>query len=199
MVAGGILWMVHGYFRFIMPYGPDAVWRADLGYSSILSTERFLLYNVPGVLALLLTAVAAFLYSRRLPRTRPGLQRAARILAMLAVFFGLIAAVGVAILFVSPTTGGISFGVPALGLALLLAGLAVGRDGKDGRGQTRPLGRLLVLTGLVGMLTLPVQPVIYALALLPLAVGAAVFALFGTGWVALAFNLGSVARKARRE
>jgi hypothetical protein len=190
-VAGGILWMVHGYFRFIMPYGPDAEWRKDLGYSPVLSTELFLLYNVPGVLALLLTAAAAFSYLRSLPRPRRGLQRAARILAMLAILFGLIAAVGASIRSVSPTTGGISLGVPALGLALVLAGLALRSDGVDGRGQTRLLAPLLVLTGLVGMFTLPVQPLIYALAVVPFAVGTAVFVVFGVGWAALAFTLGS--------
>lgn len=199
MVAGGVLWIVHGYFRFIMPYGPDAVWRADLGYSPVLSTELFLLYNSPGVLALLLTAWAAFLYLRSLQRTRPGLQRGAWILAVVALLFGLTAAVGVAILFVPPTTGGISFGVPVLGLALFLAGLAVGRNGQDRHGQSRFLGRMLVLMGLVGMFTLPVQPLMYALALLPLAVGTTVFAVFGAGWVALAFKLNSEARGLGRE
>lgn len=89
-------------------------------------------------------------------------------------------------------------GVPALGLALVLAGLALGRDGMDST-QTSFRVRLLVLTGLVGMFTLPVQPLIYALALLPLAVGTAVFAVFGAGLIALAFNLDSVAGRAPRE
>lgn len=199
MVAGGILWMVHGCFRFIMPFGPDAEWRADLQYSPILSTERFLLYNSPGVIALLLTAWAAFSYLRSLPGTRPGLQRTARILAVLAILFGLIAAVGLAVLFVPPTTGGISLGVPLLGLALLLAGLSVLWDRQDLHGHSGFFGRMLVILGLVGMFTLPVQPLMYALALLPLAVGTAVFALFGAGWVAVAINLSSVARSAQRE
>lgn len=199
MVAGGILWVIHGYFRFIMPFGPDAVYQEDLNSSPIISPELFLLYNSPGVLALLLTAWTAFFYLRRLPRLHPGLQRAAWILAMLAILFGLIAAVGIAILFVPPATGGISLGVPVLGLALVLAGLAMGREGKDQHGQTRLLGRLLMLTGLVGMFTLPVQPLMYALALLPLAVATAVFALFGAGWVALAFNFRSVARRPGRK
>ncbi|MEJ1178662.1 MULTISPECIES: hypothetical protein [unclassified Pseudarthrobacter] len=194
MVAGGLLWIVHGYFRFVMPYGPDAVWREDLNYSPIISTELFLLYNAPGVLALLLSAWTALSYLRGLPRTRPGFQRAAQILATLAILFGLVAAIGVAVLFVPPTTGGISFGVPSLGLALAMAGLAVGSDGNR-KGQSR----LLVFTGLLGMFTLPVQPLMYALALLPMAVGTAVFAVFGAGWVALAFILSSEPRGRGRE
>lgn len=30
MVAGGILWIVYGYFRFMTPQGPDVAWREDL-------------------------------------------------------------------------------------------------------------------------------------------------------------------------
>lgn len=199
LVAGGVLWMVHGYFRFIMPYGPDSAWREDVNYSPIVSTELFLLYNSPGVAALLLTDWATFWYLRHLPGTRPGLQRTARILAVLAVLFGLIAAIGLAVLFVPPTTGGISLGVPLLGLALLLAGLYVHWDRQDLHGHSGFVGRMLVILGLIGMFTLPVQPLIYALALLPPAVGTAVFALFGAGWVAVAINLSSVARSALRE
>ena len=54
---------------------------------------------------------------------------------------------------------------------------------------------MLVLMGLVGMLTLPVQPLMYAWALLPLAAGTAVFTVFGAGWVAFAFILSSEARR----
>lgn len=39
MNAGGILWIVYGYFRFMTPQGPDVEWREELGYSPILSTE----------------------------------------------------------------------------------------------------------------------------------------------------------------
>ena len=59
MIVGGVLWIVHGYYRNLTPHGPDVQWQEDLRYSPVLSTELFLLYNVPGVLALLLTAWAA--------------------------------------------------------------------------------------------------------------------------------------------
>lgn len=189
MVAGGILWIVHGYFRFLTPQGPDAVWRDDLQYSPIISTDLFLLYNVPGVLALLLTAWAALSYMPTLRTAHTGLKRAAQILALLGFIFGLIATAGQVVLFVPPTTGGISMGVPVLGLALFLAGLAVVRDGKFTHGHPELSGSVLILLGVIGMCTLPLQPLMYALALLPLAFGTATFALFGAGWVILCFSL----------
>lgn len=191
MAVGGILWIVHGCFRFLTPGGPDSVWREDLGYSPIVSTELFLLYNVPGVLALLLTTWATLSYLSTFRTHHAELKRAAQILALVALFFGVIAAVGLVVLFVPPATGGISMGVPFLGLALFLAGLGVIQDGKESYGHPRRLGPLLMLLGVIGMLTLPVQPLIYALALLPLAFGTALFAVFGAGWVVLGFTLRS--------
>jgi hypothetical protein len=191
MVVGGILWIFHGYFRFMTPQGPDSVWREDLQYSLILSTELFLLYNLSGVLALLLTSWATLSYLPRLRTANTGLKRAAQILALVACLFGLIAAAGLVVRFVPPTEGGISIGVPVLGLALFFTGLAVIRDGNGPYGRLGLLGPLLMLLGVIGMITLPVQPLIYAMALLPIAFGTAEFALFGAGWVVLGFSLRS--------
>jgi hypothetical protein len=191
MVVGGILWIFYGYFRFMTPQGPDAVWREDLQYSPIVSTELFLLYNLPGVLALLLTAWATLSYLARLRTAHTGLRRAAQILVLLAGLFGLTAAAGLVVLFAPPTMGGISLGVPALGLALFLTGLAAIRDGNGPYGRLGLLGPLLMLLGVIGMITLPLQPLIYAMALLPIAFGTAEFALFGAGWVVLGFSLRS--------
>jgi hypothetical protein len=188
MVAGGILWIVHGYFRFMTPQGPDAVWREDLQYSPILSTELFLLYNLPGALALLLTAWAALSYLPTLRTARTGLRRAAQMLVLLASIFGLIATAGQVVLFVPMTTGGISLGVPVLGLALFLTGLAVIRDAQGPYGHPGLLGPALMLLGVTGMFTLPLQPLMYALALLPLAFGTGLFALFGIVWIILGFS-----------
>ena len=46
-----------------------------------------------------------------------------------------------------------------------------------------------MLIGAVGMFVLPLRPLMYALEMLPLAVGAGVFALFGTGWITLGVML----------
>lgn len=188
MAAGGVLWIVHGYFRNMTPQGPDVVWREDLGYSPIVSTELFLLYNLPGVFALLLTAWAALSYLATLNTAHTGLKRTAQILALLAAVFGLIATAGQIVLFDPLTFGSISFGTPTLGLAIFLTGLAVA---SDSRGQEHPrvLGPGLMLLGAIGLFILPLRPLMYALELLPLAFGALVFALFGAGWVVLGFNL----------
>lgn len=191
MVVGGILWIFYGYFRYMTPRGPDVVWREDLGYSPILSTELFLLYNLPGVLALLLTSWATLSHLSMLRTAHTGWKRAVQILGLLAFIFGLIAAAGQVVMFDPLTTGGISLGVPILGLALLLTGLAVVRDGYGPYGGPGLLRPLLMLLGVIGMMALAVRPLMFALALLPLAFGTAVIALFGAGWVALGFGLRS--------
>ncbi|MDQ0822314.1 hypothetical protein QFZ79_000051 [Arthrobacter sp. V4I6] len=43
--------------------------------------------------------------------------------------------------------------------------------------------------GAVGMFVLPLRPLLYALEVLPPAIGAGVFALFGAGWIMLGFIL----------
>ena len=191
MVVGGILWFFHGYFEYMPPLGPDVVWREELGYSPIVSTELFLLYSVPGVMALLLTSWATVSYVSRLRTAHTRLKRAAQILGLLAFVFGLIAAVGLGVLFDPLTTGGLSFGVPFLGLSPILIGLAVARDGKGPYGHPRLLAPLLMLLGVIGMIALPLRPLMFALALFPLAFGTAAFALFGAGWVVLGFSLRS--------
>jgi hypothetical protein len=77
MIVGGVLWIVHGYYRNLSPHGPDVQWQEDLGYSPVLTTGLFLLYNVPGVLALLLTAWAALSFVGFLLGPRGRLKQAA--------------------------------------------------------------------------------------------------------------------------
>src|SRR5215203_5788040 len=110
MIAGGALWMVHGCLRSLTPFGADQAWREDLGYSAILSTGLFLLYDLPGVLALLLTSWATLSYLPMLSTPRAGLIRAAGLLVVLAFLFGMVAAVGLAIPSVAPTMAGLSLG-----------------------------------------------------------------------------------------
>lgn len=192
MIVGGVLWIVHGYYRNLTPHGPDVQWQEDLGYSPVLSPELFLLYNVPGVLALLLTAWAALSFAGFLAGPRSLLKQAALISAALGLVLGIIAAAGQVILFDPLTTGGLSFGVPVLGLALFLAGLAVAKDGPSGGGYPGALGPVLMLIGAVGMFILPLRPLMYALEMLPPAFGAGVFAVFGAGWVVLGVVLRNV-------
>jgi hypothetical protein len=85
MIVGGVLWIVHGYYRNLTPHGPDVQWQEDLGYSPVLSTELFLLYNVPGILALLLTAWAALSFVGFLSGPRSRLKQAALVCAALGL------------------------------------------------------------------------------------------------------------------
>lgn len=189
MGAGGILWMVYGYFQFVTPQGPDVIWREDLGYSPILSNELFLLYNLPGVLALLLTLWAAVAFIRTLHVQKSRAKRTTQLLAVLASFFGLIAVVGQSILFDPLKTLGLALGTPLLGLAMLLAGVIIIRDARSTKGRKRSLGTTLLFLGLIGLLTLLLRPLMFALALLPLAFGTAAFAAFGAAWILLALSL----------
>lgn len=47
----------------------------------------------------------------------------------------------------------------------------------------------MILLGVTGVFTLLLRPLMFALALLPLAFGAAASALFGAAWILLAFSL----------
>lgn len=189
MSTGGVLWIVHGYLRIITPYGPDVVWREDLGYSPIISTELFVLYNLPGALALMLAAWAAFSFLSALRRGRSALKIAAQILVLLAFLLGLVAVAGQLILFSPPTYAGIAFGMPALGVALILTGLMFAREGAGIQEHPRLLGPGLMLLGTVGLFILPLWPMMYALNWLPLWFGALIYAACGAGWVIFGVSL----------
>jgi hypothetical protein len=185
MTAGGALWAVFGYYRFLLPHGPDVQWREDLGCSLILNNGLFILYNLPGVLALLMTALGAFGYVAAVHPLKRKLGNASRVLLVVAAVFGLMAAAGQLGQFDALTTGGLSFGVLFLGLALLLAGLAMTAK-NTGTGRYGPVqGFALMLLGITGMLILLLRPLMFALQVLPLAFGTAACVLFGVGWILL--------------
>lgn len=186
VVAGGVLWFLFGYLRLMTPLGIDAEWREELGYGPVYRSDLFLLYNLPGVLALSLTAWSALSCIRTLRPNRGLLMRASNLLLLLASAFGLLALVGQLIILDAITSGGLNMGTPILGLGLFLAGLAVIRDDRHAHGRQ---GAILILLGTIAVLTLPVRILMFALALLPLAFGVAVFALFAFGWIVLGFTL----------
>ncbi len=41
MVVGGVLWIVHGVFEMIQPWGAAAVYRPDLGYELITDRAKY--------------------------------------------------------------------------------------------------------------------------------------------------------------
>ena len=81
-------------------------------------------------------------------------------------------------------TAGRIFGSVALGVATFMASIDARRTGAA-PGWTLALSAL----GLMGLLLLPLWPLVYALEWLPEGAGAAFMALFGLGWVALGLAL----------
>ncbi|MFE6256577.1 hypothetical protein [Agromyces sp. NPDC057865] len=182
LIIGGALWIVHGYLRFIPPAGTDVVFRPELGYAVVIRSDLFVVYNVTGVLALLLTSGGTLLLLSTLSAGHRGWRRAARIVAVVAVFLGLLALMGLLLMFDPLTTAGLDLGEPVLGAALALAGLAEVLDGSSS-GHPRWRGPLLIVTGAIGMAMLPLRPAIYALGLLPIEAGVLGLALFGVGCI----------------
>jgi hypothetical protein len=185
-VAGGLLWVPYGVLEMLEPGGADVVYRPELGYSLVVDAARFVAYSLPGALALLLTAVGLLGVFALLgpPAGRPG--ASGRVLAYVALALGVLSLAGVAALFDPVFTAGRVFGSLALGAATLLAGFGARRAGTS-PGWT--LGH--VALGVMGLLLLPLWPLVYAVGPVSPAAGAAVIALFGLGWVALGYTLWS--------
>lgn len=185
-ILGGLLWVPYGVFEMIEPWGMDTVYRDEMGYSAIVDRRLFIAYSLPGSLALLLTALGlrGIDARHRLSATRIG--GIGRILAYVALALGVLSLAGVGALFDPLFTAGRIFGTLALGAAAALAGIAARRVGA-------PPGWVaaLLLLGLLGLLLLPLWPLVYAVGLLPAGAGAAFIVLFGLGWVALGYALWS--------
>ncbi|MGX1159885.1 hypothetical protein FBY31_1754 [Arthrobacter sp. SLBN-100] len=196
MAFGGALWAAYGYYRFMTPYGRDVLWREDLGYSLILSHGLFILYNLPGVLALLATTWAALSCATAL-RSVPGkLRTGSQVLLVFAAVFGLTAMAGQLGQIDALTTGGLSFGALFLGLGLFSAGLSVAREKPSSSRLSTMISSGLMLLGGAGVMILLLRPLMFALQMLPMAFGAAACVVFGLGWILLA--LASRAEAKRR-
>ncbi len=185
---GGMLWMAYGIFEMLQPWGTDTVYRDDVGYELITDTPLYLLYSLPGSLALLLTALGllgAFALLR-LPAGRFG--KAGRILTYVAVVLAIISLAGVVALFDPVFTAARIFGTLALGIAAFLVGADAQRSGRASGWVIT-----LLLLGLIGVFLLPLWPLVYAVQWLSEGAGAAVIALFGLGWLATGYRLWSTA------
>ncbi len=174
MIVGGTLWMFHGVFFLIAPFGTASVYQRDLGYEVITNPSLFLVYGVPGALALMLTAFGLGAIAMRAGR----LSAVGRVLAYAMLAAGVLSGVGLAIglppLFVAP----IGFGTPLLGIAAVL----IGADRGPVWDATKAL---LIAVGALGLFHLPLLPLVFAVGIIPHVVGAAIIGLFGLGWVAL--------------
>lgn len=181
-MLGGALWIVYGFFEMLEPFGPAILYYEELGYELVTRAPLFLLYAMPGTIALLLTGIGLPALIA-LWHHRPG--RAGRLavgLAYGAAGTGLLSALGVVSLFVPLFFGGLVLGTFLLGGAALM----LGTEGRRGA---------LAVLGLIGLLQMPLRPLVYALALVPPAGAAAFIALFGLGWIVLGYYLWLAGRR----
>lgn len=183
-MLGGVLWVPYGVFAMLEPWGAGVVYRDDVGYSVITSMPLFIMYSLPGCLALLLTSLGLLGVLVRLPAGRTG--RISLVLAYIAVALAVLSLSGVSALFDPLFTSGRIFGTLVLGIATLLAGVTAGRS-RATLGWTLALMAL----GLAGTFLLPLWPLVYALMWVPEAAGAAFIALFGLGWLVVGYVLWS--------
>ncbi len=180
MVVGGVLWILYGPLTMLHPWGADVTYLESRGYSVIVDPVVFLAYSLPGSLALILTAGGLLGMIRHLSPTCPGRSRVLRGLVYLAVGLGILSLVGAVVLFDPVFTAARIFGTLALGAALALSGWAA-RNGRLGRAWA---GMLLGI-GVIGVLLLPVWPLVFALGWFTEEAGALSIALFGIGWLVL--------------
>ncbi len=181
---GGLLWVPYGVLRMVEPWGEDVVYQTDLGYALVTNATLFVAYGLPGSLALLLTVLGLLdiLSLLGLPVRRAG--RIGRILAYLALALAVLSLAGVVLLIDPLSVSGLTFGSLALGAATCMAGVAARTAGTAAQWTLA-----LLALGLMGLLLLPLWPLVYALQWVPASAGAAFIALFGVGWLVVGYRL----------
>jgi len=183
-VLGGLLWLPHAVFEMLEPWGPATEYRDDLQYQLILDTPLFVAYSLPGALALLLTSIALSLLTGALRLPVDGVGRVGVILARIAAGLAVLSLAGIAVLFAPLFVGGLVIGSLALAAGTLMLGITASEPTGSGLWSID-----MLLLGLLGLLMLPLRPLVYAAGLVPNWAGAAIIALFGLGWTALGLAL----------
>lgn len=180
-MLGGIFWMSYGVFEMLEPWGGDVVYRDDEGYSVITNTLVFVVYSLPGSLALL-TSLGLLGVLVRLLMSVGRIHRIALVLVYVTLALSVLSLAGVIVLFDPLFTSGRIFGSLVIGTATLLTGVSA-------FGSRAALGWTIILValGLAGIFLLPLWPLVYALQWVPEAAGAVFVALFGFGWMPLGY------------
>jgi hypothetical protein len=181
-IVGGLLWMVYGVFLMLEPWGAAEVYREDLGYQVVTNVGLYLLYSLPGGLALVCTALALLGITHRYGQSPSGAGKLGLVLSYLTLGLGILAVVGAVALFAPVSFAGRAFGSLTLGAASFLVGLAL-------PSVLQPLKAILLLVGGLGLVLLPLQPLVWALQLMPASVAAGIVAVFGLGWITLGYRL----------
>ena len=58
-VVGGLLWIFYGVVEMVAPWGMDAVYNERRGYDVVVNRGLFVIYSLPGALALVVTAASS--------------------------------------------------------------------------------------------------------------------------------------------
>lgn len=190
MAASGVLWLVYALFR-IEPLGAAVAWREELGYSEILQTGRWVLYNLPGALAVALSAWAGLMVvARRIKdEGRNRLSLLGRGVLAATLGFATLAVLGMAVHFDPLVTGGLSFGTLSIGIGMLLGGIGAKA------GAASPYDRApswMIVVGLLAILSIATWPLVYAIQLLPSYTLVIVYAVFASCWAVLGFSIRGV-------
>ena len=180
-VLGGLLWVPHGVFEMLPPWGAATVYEEETGYARITDTARFVAYSLPGSLALLLTGLGLLGITARL-----GLPvgRAGPILTYVAVVLAVLSVVAVIVLFTPLAIAGLILGSFFLGAAAFTVAIGARRAGVTSRWTVA-----LLILGIMGLFMIPLRSLVNALAFLPPIAAAAFIGLFGLGWVGLGYAL----------
>lgn len=177
-VLGGVLWVIYGVFEMLEPFGVAKLYDAHLGYERITDPTLYLGYGIPGATALILTGLGLTRWTRGETGSIVGVSR---VTAFAVVVAGGLSGLGLVVRSAPLFFGPVALGTPVLGAATCL--LASGSQG-----AARADRGLLLLTGGLGLFTLPLRPLVYALHAIPPAGGAVALGLFGLGWVLLGWR-----------
>lgn len=179
--VGGMLWALYGFLAMLTPWGAEVVYQEAQGYSVVLHGGLFVLYSLPGGLALVLTSWGLIQITAHLRQPSKRIDKLTLALAFVATFLGLASVVGVILQLDPLFSAARIFGTLVLGLATTMAAVMAHRAPAD-RGWVV----VFALTGLLGLSLFPLWPLVYAFAFVTMLEGALIIALFGVGWLVIA-------------
>lgn len=181
-VIGGALWMVYGICFMLQPWGAAEVYQERLGYEVVVNMPLYWIYNLPGGLAILLTALALRGIYIRHGRLTNWFIKLGIVLTYIALGLAVLSLVGTVVLFAPLSFAGRAFGACTLGVTALFVAWNL-------RNVPQVLRMLLLMLGLGGLFLLPLLPLVFAVQLISAGIAAGLIALFGLGWIAVGYLL----------
>lgn len=183
-IVGGLLWSVYSVFEMLAPWGAASVYQEELGYDRVTNIQLFRAYTLPGGVAISLIAYGLLGVSGRWKLPMSQLGKLGVVLTYVASGLAILSTVGVLILVAPVAIGGVMFGSLALGAAIFLLAL----DARRAR-VAATWKMVLLALGVLGLLLLPLRPLVWAFQVLPAGVAATVMAVFGLGWLVMGVKL----------